>query len=117
MNGCVFCRIIKGELPSRKVYEDGDIVSFHDIHPLAPVHFLIMPKEHVGSIAELTDGHRDVIGKIMVLAGRLAKEQGCEGGFRIIINTGEIARQEVPHLHVHVIGGGEVLPPMIVHPK
>jgi len=113
VDNCIFCKIAKGEIPSRKVYEDNDVLAFHDIHPQAAVHFLLIPKEHVSSMAELTDSHQLVMGKIMTLAAALAKEQGCDDGFRTIVNTGNHGRQEVPHLHMHVVGG-ELLPGMLV---
>lgn len=117
MENCIFCKIIRGEIPSKKVYEDDDVVAFHDINPLAPVHFMLVPKQHVASLAEAGPAHQNVLGKIMVLAPRLAKEQGCNDGFRIIINTGRVARQDVYHLHIHIIGGNEVLPHMLYRPK
>jgi histidine triad (HIT) family protein len=117
MDSCVFCRIVRGELPSRKVYEDHDILAFHDINPLAAVHFMIIPKQHVESLMHVTEAHRDVLGKMLVMAPRLAREQGLNDGFRVIINTGRISRQEVFHLHVHVIGDKEVLPPMLVRSR
>ena len=113
MGDCIFCKIVRGGIPSRKVYEDEDVLAFHDIHPVAPVHFMLVPKAHVPSMAELTDGHERVMGKIMVLAAKLAKEQGCVDGFRTIINTGKVGRQDVYHLHVHVLGG-ELMPRMVV---
>lgn len=106
---CIFCKIISGAIPSRKVYEDDDIFAFHDIQPWAPVHFLMVPKAHIPSMAQLTSAHAQLMGKMMVLAPKLALEQGCEaypeGGFRVVANTGEHGGQEVHHLHVHVIGG------------
>jgi histidine triad (HIT) family protein len=106
---CIFCKIVTGQIPSRKVYEDDELYAFHDIHPWAPVHFLIVPKAHIPSMAQLTPEHERLMGRLMVLAPRLALEQGCEpypqGGFRIVCNTGEHGGQEVHHLHVHVIGG------------
>jgi histidine triad (HIT) family protein len=106
---CIFCKIVTGQIPSRKVYEDDELTAFHDIHPWAPVHFLIVPKAHIPSMAQLTPEHERLMGRLMVLAPRLALEQGCEpypqGGFRIVCNTGEHGGQEVHHLHVHVIGG------------
>jgi histidine triad (HIT) family protein len=96
------------------VYEDDAVLAFHDIHPVAPVHFLIVPKRHIASLAALSDSDVDVMGRIMVLTGKLAREQGCPNGFRTIVNTGQVGRQDVMHVHVHVIGGTEVLPPMIV---
>jgi histidine triad (HIT) family protein len=110
---CLFCKIVRGEIPSRKIYEDAEIFVFHDIHPFAPVHFMIIPKEHIDSLADCEPGHEAVLGKILVMAPRLAREQGSTDGFRVIINTGRVGRQEVYHLHVHVIGGTEALGPML----
>jgi histidine triad (HIT) family protein len=114
MENCIFCKIAAGKIPSRKVFEDEDILAFHDIHPSAPVHFLIIPKVHVASLYDCNLSHQAVLGKIMALSGRLAQEQGARDGFRIIVNTGRVGRQEVYHVHVHVIGGPDVLPGMIV---
>jgi len=114
---CIFCRIVRGEIPSRKVYEDDDVLAFHDISPLAPVHFLLVPKAHIASMMDLTDEHRDTLGGIMVLAPKLAQEQGAKDGFRLIVNTGRVGRQEVGHVHVHIIGGGEPLGPMLARAK
>ena len=110
---CVFCKIVRGEIPSRKVYEDDDILAFHDIHPAAPVHFMLIPKAHVDSLAHVGEAHEKVLGKMMVLAHRLAEEQGSPDGFRTIVNTGRIGRQDVAHLHMHVLGGRDPLPGMI----
>ncbi|MBX6392728.1 MAG: histidine triad nucleotide-binding protein [Burkholderiales bacterium] len=110
---CIFCKIVRGELPSNKVYEDGDVMAFHDIRPLAPVHLLVIPKLHVASLAECTDEHQTVLGKIMVLVPKLAKEHGLNDGFRTIINTGRVGGQEVYHLHVHILGGPSALGPML----
>jgi len=110
---CIFCKIVKGEIPSKKIYEDDDILAFNDIRPLAPVHFMIIPKRHIASLAEWDASHQVVLGKLLVLAPRLAREQGSTEGFRTIINTGRVGRQEVYHLHVHVIGGPEPLGPML----
>jgi len=111
---CVFCKIVRGEIPCRKVYEDGDVMAFHDINPVAPVHFMLIPKEHVGTLYDVTGEHAAALGKIMTLAGRLAKEQGADDGFRTIVNTGRVGRQDVMHVHVHVIGGPDPLGPMIL---
>jgi histidine triad (HIT) family protein len=111
---CVFCRIVRGEIPSRKVYEDDDVLGFHDIHPLAPVHFMLVPKRHIASLADVSMDDAAVLGRIMALCGRLAREQGSPEGFRTIVNTGRIGRQDVMHVHVHVIGGPNPLGPMIV---
>ena len=113
MESCIFCKIVRGEIPSKKVYEDADIFAFHDIHPLAPVHFMIIPKQHVASLAECDSSHEAVLGKMLAIVSRLAREQGSADGFRTIINTGRVGRQEVYHLHMHVIGGPEPLGPML----
>ena len=102
---CIFCKIVRGEVPARKVYEDGDILAFHDIRPQAPVHFMLIPKRHIASLADATLEDAAVLGKIMALTGRLAREQGSPDGYRTIVNTGRIGRQDVMHLHVHVLGG------------
>ncbi len=109
---CIFCKIVRGEIPCRKVYEDDELFAFHDIHPAAPVHFMVIPKLHVASLMEADGSHAALLGRIMTLAPRLAKEQGLGNGFRTIINTGEGGGQEVYHLHIHIIGGGK-LPPMV----
>ena len=110
---CIFCKIVDGKIPSKKVFEDDDVLAFHDISPLAPVHFMIIPKKHIASLAEATPGDAPVLGKILSIAGRLAREQGSPEGFRTIVNTGKIGRQDVYHLHVHIIGGPNPLPRMI----
>lgn len=106
---CIFCRIAKGEIPSRKVYEDEELFAFHDIHPGAPVHFLMIPKKHIASMAHLSAEDAPLLGRMMALAPKLAQEQGCnpypDGGFRIVVNTGAEGGQEVHHLHLHVLGG------------
>jgi histidine triad (HIT) family protein len=114
MEDCIFCKIVEGKIPSRKVYEDDLVFAFHDIHPVAPVHLLLVPKEHVVSMADLEAKHEPAMGRLMVVARRLAAETGSQDGFRTIVNTGRVGRQEVMHLHMHLIGGNEVLPPMFV---
>ncbi len=108
-DNCLFCKIASGKIPSRKVYEDEALLAFHDINPWAPVHFLIIPKVHIASMAQVTLEHEALLGRMMVLAPRLALEQGCrpypEGGYRIVTNTGAEGGQEVHHLHIHVMGG------------
>jgi histidine triad (HIT) family protein len=111
---CIFCRIVRGEIPSRKVYEDADVLAFHDVSPVAPVHFMLIPKRHVATLYDVSDADAPVLGRIMMLAGRLAREQGAGDGFRTIVNTGRVGRQEVMHVHVHVIGGPDPLGPMIL---
>ena len=113
MDNCIFCSIIDGRIPCKKVYEDEDIFAFHDIHPAAAVHFMVIPKRHIASLVEVDLGHQMLLGKMLVLASKLAIEQGCGDGWRTVINTGHVGRQEVYHLHMHIIGGKQVLPGMI----
>jgi histidine triad (HIT) family protein len=114
---CIFCKIIEGAIPSKKLHEDDDVLAFHDVRPVAPVHFLIIPKAHV---ATLYDGGMELhraYGKMLALAGELARKEGATDGFRSIINTGRVGHQEVYHVHMHVIGGPEPLGPMISRKK
>lgn len=106
---CLFCRIVAGEIPAAKVYEDDELLAFKDIHPKAPLHLLIIPKEHIESMAALEDRHAPLMGRMMVLAKRLATENGSPEGFRTVVNTGRVGRQEVYHLHMHLLGGPEPL--------
>ncbi len=110
---CIFCKIVRGEIPSKKVYEDDEVLAFHDIRPQAPVHFMLVPKRHIGSLSEATMDDSGVLGRMMALAGRLAREQGSPDGFRLIVNNGRIGRQDVMHVHVHVVGGPNPLGPML----
>jgi histidine triad (HIT) family protein len=107
--GCIFCKIAAGEIPANKIYEDDELVAFHDIAPKAPIHFMIVPKAHIPSTAQLGPEHAALMGRIMLLAPKLAQQHGCapypDGGWRIVINTGAHGGQEVQHLHVHVLGG------------
>ena len=106
---CLFCKIVAGKIPSKVVYQDDEIFVFHDINPWAPVHFLMIPKTHIESMAHVTAEHEALLGRMMVLAPKLALQEGCnpypQGGFRILSNTGDEGRQEVRHLHIHVMGG------------
>ena len=111
-DNCLFCRITRGEIPSKKVYEDDELFAFHDIRPVAPVHFMLVPKLHLASLSEADDSHAALLGRMLVLAPKLAKQQGLDNGFRTVINTGKDGGQEVFHLHIHVIGGGHI-PPMV----
>lgn len=112
MSDCLFCKIARGDIPSRKLYEDDEVQAFHDINPVAPVHFLLIPKLHLASLLDAEEQHAALLGKMLVLAARLAREQGLENGFRTVINNGKGGGQEVFHLHIHVIGGGNI-PPMV----
>jgi histidine triad (HIT) family protein len=113
MDNCIFCRIIKGELPSARVYEDEEIVAFNDIHPIAPVHFMLVPRKHIASLADARPEDAALLGRMLVMADSLAREQGSAEGFRMIVNTGRIGRQDVMHLHMHVVGGPNPLGPMM----
>lgn len=112
MSDCLFCKIVRGEIPCNKVYEDDEVLAFHDINPVAPVHFMLVPKLHLRSLGEAGDSHAALLGKLLLLAPKLAKEQGLDNGFRTVINTGKGGGQEIFHLHIHVIGGGNI-PPMV----
>lgn len=105
MTECLFCRIARGDLPSRKAYEDEEVLAFHDIHPAAPVHLLVIPKQHLDSLVDAGPEHEALLGKLTLLAPRLAKQQGCDNGFRVVINNGPDGGQEVYHLHMHILGG------------
>jgi histidine triad (HIT) family protein len=113
MTDCIFCKIVAGKIPSRKVYEDDEMLAFDDINPVAPVHFMMIPKKHIESLAQVSDADAALIGRMMARAGRLAREQGSTDGFRTIVNTGRIGRQDVYHLHIHIIGGPDPLPRML----
>ena len=103
---CLFCKIIKGEIPSKKVYEDEKVFAFYDISPAAPVHVLIIPKEHISSANALTAENAGVVGHIFTVAASIAKELGiAENGYRIVNNCGEDGGQTVHHLHFHLLGG------------
>lgn len=111
-DNCIFCKIVRGEIPSRKVYEDDELYAFHDIHPAAPVHFMLIPKQHIASLLDADDSHAALLGRMLTTAPKLAKELGLDNGFRTVINTGKGGGQEVFHLHIHIMGGGK-LPPMV----
>lgn len=102
---CIFCKIARNEIPSQKLYEDDVIVAFNDLEPQAPVHVLIIPKEHISSANEITAENSDIVGKIFMAAAKIAKEQGLEKGYRIVNNCGEDGGQTVHHLHFHLLGG------------
>ena len=106
---CIFCKIVRGEIPSRKVYEDDDMLAFHDINPSAPVHFMVVPKIHVDNLYDADLKYQALLGKMLGTIGQMAREQGLIDGFRVVINNGRVGRQEVYHLHVHVMGGPEPL--------
>src|SRR3569832_538845 len=107
MSDCIFCKIAAGQLPSGKVYEDADVLAFHDIHPFARVHFLIIPKAHVATLSDCLPEHQALLGKMLLLAPRLAKEQGLDTGFKTQINTNHNRNQEENHNQEHEKGKNE----------
>ena len=109
MNDCLFCKIAAGEIPSTCLYDDDAVYAFRDINPQAPVHFLVIPKMHIGSVAEITAENSAVVAKCFEVIAKLAAQEGLENGYRVISNVGEDAGQTVKHLHFHVLGG-EKLP-------
>lgn len=109
MPDCIFCAIASGAIPSKKAYEDGEILAFHDIHPQAPVHILIIPKAHTAAgAADITAENSAVVGRCFEVAAQLARELGLDGGFRVVTNNGPHAGQSVPHLHFHLLGGQQL---------
>lgn len=109
MSDCLFCKIIAGEIPSKKVYEDDLCYAFYDINPQAPTHFLVVPKEHMQSVSAVTDKNAPVVGHIFAVIARLAGELGfAEAGYRVVSNIGEAGQQTVPHLHFHVLAGRDM---------
>ena len=103
---CIFCRIVAGEVPSDIVYQDEDFLAFRDISPYASTHVLIIPKTHIASSAELTEGQQELAGRLIIIAKNLAEKEGiAERGYRLVINCGPEGGQVVPHLHLHLIGG------------
>lgn len=105
MTNCLFCRIIDGEIPSKKVYEDGHTFAFEDIHPQAPTHVLVVPKKHIRGLKEAGPEDAEVIGRCHLVAAQIARQRGVENGYRTLLNVGPAAGQSVFHLHVHLIGG------------
>ena len=106
MEDCLFCKIIKGEIPSNKVYEDEDVLAFYDINPAAPIHILVIPKKHIKSLADIEEDDEKLLGKIHMVINKIAEEKGFkEKGYRLIINCGEDGGQEVMHLHMHILAG------------
>ena len=108
MEDCLFCKIIKGEIPSTKVYEDEDILAFNDINPAAPIHILVIPKKHIESLAHMQKEDEALVGKIYGVINKIAEEKGFkDNGYRVIVNCGKDAGQEVMHLHFHVLAGAK----------
>lgn len=105
MNNCTFCRIANGEESARIIYRDEDVTVFHDRNPQAPVHVLLIPNEHIESVNEVTAEDVDLLGKLFVVARRVAEQEDVTGGYRLVVNTGSRAGQSVFHLHMHLLGG------------
>ena len=103
---CLFCRILAGEIPAKKVHEDQDAVAFEDINPQAPTHILVIPRRHIASLNDLSDGDADTIGRVIVRASQIARENHLQkDGYRLVVNHGDAAGQTVYHIHVHILGG------------
>jgi histidine triad (HIT) family protein len=103
---CIFCKIVAGEIPSTKVYEDEEIIAFRDINPQAPVHIVIIPKKHITALSDLSKADSALVGRLVTVANKLAKDEGIsEKGYRVVINCGPEGGQLVPHLHLHLVGG------------
>lgn len=115
MTDCIFCKIASKQIPTKTIFEDEDLIAFHDINPAAPVHLLIVPKQHIATLSDCDESHASLLSKMMLLAPKLAQQHGCgyaantsgngTGGFKTLFNTGPDGGQEVYHLHLHVIGG------------
>jgi histidine triad (HIT) family protein len=105
MSRCVFCRIVRGEAPARIVYQDEDVTAFHDLHPCAPVHILIVPNRHIAGVAQVEPEDAASLGKLFVVARWLAEQEGIVNGYRLVVNNGPLVGQSIFHLHVHLMGG------------
>lgn len=102
---CLFCKIAAGAIPSKKAYEDEKVYAFYDIDPQAPVHILVIPKEHIQSVSQITPENQEIVGHIFTVIAKLAKELDLKDGYRVVSNVGEQGGQSVPHLHFHLLGG------------
>lgn len=106
MNDCIFCKIIKGEIPGKFVYKDDTLVAFYDIHPKAPVHVLLLPVKHAASLQDVNDGDKELLGKLMLAVNKIAQKLGiAQSGYKVVINNGKASGQLVFHLHIHLLGG------------
>ena len=114
MEDCIFCKIIKGEIPSTKVYEDDKVLAFKDINPAAPIHVLVIPKKHIENVLEINEENKEITSDIFLAINKIARQLGIDkDGFRIINNCGKDAGQEVMHLHFHILAGGKMGPKII----
>ena len=106
MEDCLFCKIIEGQIPSQKVYEDEDVLAFNDINPVTPIHILVIPKKHITSLAHMQDGDEKIVGKIYKVINKISEEQEFkDDGYRVIVNCGENGGQVINHLHFHILAG------------
>ena len=111
---CIFCRIVAGEIPASLVYEDDSVIAFRDIHPQAPIHLLVVPRQHIAMLSDLTETHADLAASMLTAVPRVARQVGgLEQGFRVIVNNGAAAGQTVAHLHLHILGGRQFSEGMI----
>ena len=108
MENCLFCKIVAGQIPSTKVYEDDSVLAFRDIAPMAPTHILVIPKMHIGSVAEVTAENSAVVAHIFEVIAQIAREEGLADGYRVVSNCGAHAGQTVHHLHFHILGGKQL---------
>jgi len=107
MEDCIFCKIVAGEIPAKKIFENENLIAFFDIAPKAPTHFLVVPKKHISRVDEMRDSDRELFGEIIFVGQKLAREQNLKG-FKMLFNVGPSGGQVVPHVHLHVLGGGKI---------
>lgn len=113
MSDCIFCKIVKGEIPSAKVYSDEQVTAFRDINPVAPTHILVIPNKHIASINDVEDADQALLGYLLLVVKKIAAQEGLAAdGYRLIVNTGDHAGQVVHHIHLHIIGGARLKHPM-----
>ncbi len=108
MENCIFCKIIAGDIPSNKVYEDDKVLAFRDIAPMAPTHILVIPKAHIPSVAAITSENSGIVSHMFEIIAKIAAQEGLDGGYRVVSNCGPDAGQTVPHLHFHILGGKQL---------
>lgn len=102
---CIFCKIVEGTIPSTAIYQDDRCYAFSDLHPQAPTHVLIVPREHIASLSEAAEGHKGLLGHLMWVAAEIARSKGLSKGYRVVVNNGEDGGQTVDHIHLHLLGG------------
>ena len=112
MSDCLFCKIVAGDIPADKLYEDDDVFAFRDISPQAPTHFLVIPKKHLSDLSAVDEDHEKLIGKLVRIGAKLAAQEGLDGGYRVIFNNGPDGGQIVYHIHMHILGGRQLRGPL-----